>query len=356
MKDLSGVLGTLLVVLLLSSTMLAQAHFPPGAANIRDYALPEPGMYLAVYNYGYTTSTLTDNGGNKIDQVLIGKSPLNVDVDVKLYALLPLFGWIPNKKILGSNYGFYLGPSFANANVAASLSTVEGQAVNPELSQFAVGDLFVNPLWLGWNRKYFDTAFGYGFYAPVGKFDTQTLMLPSGSKVVTAPTNVGLGYWTHQLQGNLNWYPSPKRGTAIANTLTMEFNGTQRGTDFQNGDFVTRNWGASQYLPLDKQSHYLAELGVAGYSQWQVTDSSGPGVTNPKFHDQVHAVGFQAGITNVRLGLQLNFLYFNEFYAANRFRGNSYSLNLGYAIKKLKPATPPTPPQTWKPGEIEEIQ
>jgi len=125
----------------------------------------------------------------------------------------------------------------------------------------------------------------------------------------------------------------------------MEFNGTQRDTDFQNGDFLTWNWGASQYLPLDKQFHYLAELGVAGYSQWQFTDSSGPSVANPSFHDQVHGVGLQAGITNTRLGLLVNFRYMHEFYAANRFRGNSYSLNLGYTIKKPKPK--PAPSTKW---------
>lgn len=48
-------------------------------------------------------------------------------------------------------------------------------------------------------------------------------------------------------------------------------------------------------------------------------------------------------ITNVRLGLQFNFRYMNEFHATNRFRGNSYSLNLGYTIKKPKPGTPASP-------------
>ena len=50
----------------------------------------------------------------------------------------------------------------------------------------------------------------------------------------------------------------------MTNTLTLEFNGTQRDTDFQNGKFLTWNWGVSQYLPLDKKFHYLAELGLAG--------------------------------------------------------------------------------------------
>jgi hypothetical protein len=325
--------------------LLAQAHFTPGVADIRDYSMPDPGIYGIVYNYGYITSTLTDNSGNKISQVLIGPpggpfAPLNVKVDVKLYALAPVFLWVPDWNILGGHFGAYVTPTFSNTNIAAALSTVNGQGANPQTSQFAVGDLFVQPLWLGWNRKHFDAAVGYGFYAPVGKYNTTTINYPSGPQTVTAANNIGLGYWTNQLQGNLTWYPSPKRGTAVTNTFTFEFNGQQRDTGYTNGDFFTWNWGLSQYLPLDKSFHYLADLGLAGYSQWQFTDSSGPGVTNPGYHDQVHGIGLQAGVTNTRLGLLFEFRYMYEYYAANRFRGSSYSLNLGYTIKKPKPAAP----------------
>ena len=52
-----------LFLLFVPALALAQAHFAPGAASIRDYALPETGLYFAVYNYGYTTSELTDNNG-----------------------------------------------------------------------------------------------------------------------------------------------------------------------------------------------------------------------------------------------------------------------------------------------------
>ena len=234
-----------LIALFLPLIATAQAHFAPGVANIRDYAVPAPGLYLAAYNYGYTTSTITDNSGNKISQVVIGSVPVNVDVDVKLLCILAAAPLDYEQEISWCELWRLHRLSFSNANIAASVSVIEGQGVNPEISQFAVGDLFVQPLWLGWNRKHLDVAFGYGFYAPVGKFDTQTLTLPSSSRVVTAPTNIGLGYWTHQLQGNVTWYPSPKRGTAVTNTLTLEFNGTQRDTDFQNGKFLTWNWGVS---------------------------------------------------------------------------------------------------------------
>jgi hypothetical protein len=280
--------------------LLAQAHFTPGVADIRDYPLPDPAVYAIVYNFGYITSDPADNNGNNVTQVLVGPpggpfAPLNVKVDVKMYALAPNFLWVPSRNFLGGHYGAFITPTFSNANIGTALSTVNGQGANPQTARFAVGDLFVQPLWLGWNRKHFDIAAGYGFYAPVGKYNTTTINFPSGPQTITAADNTGLGYWTNQLQGNVTWYPSPKRGTAITSTLTVEFNSTQRNTGYTNGDFVTWNWGLSQYLPLDKTFRYLADLGLTGYSQWQVTDSTGPGVKNPAYHDLVHGIGLQAG-------------------------------------------------------------
>jgi len=46
----------LFVLFAASSKVQAQAHYQPGVANIRDYSTPEPGLYLAVYNYGCLTS------------------------------------------------------------------------------------------------------------------------------------------------------------------------------------------------------------------------------------------------------------------------------------------------------------
>jgi hypothetical protein len=38
---------------------------------------------------------------------------------------------------------------------------------------------------------------GYGFYAPVGKYDTSTRTLPGGATVTAESSdNIGLGFWT----------------------------------------------------------------------------------------------------------------------------------------------------------------
>jgi hypothetical protein len=86
-----------------------------------------------------------------------------------------------------------------------------------------VGDLFVQPLWLGWTLTHWDVAFGYGFYAPTGKYDTTTRPLPGGATVTTAAAdNIGLGFWTHQLQGAVTWYPWAHKATAVITVLTYE--------------------------------------------------------------------------------------------------------------------------------------
>jgi hypothetical protein len=329
----------------------AQAHFNPGVANIRDYAVPEPGLYLAVYNYDYQTSDLTDNNGNKVSQVILGPPngpnfPVNVKVDANIYALSPLILWITPWKFLGAQYGAYIGPAFSNSNVGAALSTLDGQGINPNTSQFAAADLFVQPLWLGWNRKHFDVAAGYGFYAPVGKFNYQTKDFSIiGERTFTAADNTGLGYWTHQLQGNVTWYPNPNRGLAVSNTLTGEINGKQEGTGVTSGDYLTWNWGASKYIPVEKPvPRHLVEAGLTGYSEWQITDTTGPNVSNPGYHHQVHGIGGQIGVIFVAQSLELNFRYLHEYYSENRLQGNSYGLNLGVTLKKPKPAAPQAPP------------
>jgi len=54
----------------LSATLLASAvhadevgHFSPGVASIRDFSLPDPGLYGVVYNHFYWSSRLNDAGG-----------------------------------------------------------------------------------------------------------------------------------------------------------------------------------------------------------------------------------------------------------------------------------------------------
>ena len=193
-----------------------------------------------------------------------------------------------------------------------------------------VVDLFVQPVWLGWTREHWDFALGYGFYAPVGKYSTEIVDLPIIGPITTeANDNIGLGFWTHQFQGAVSWYPSRMEGgTAAAIALTYEMNGNKKDFDITPGDVLTINWGASQFLPLNEDQTLLTEIGPKGYSTWQVTDDTGNDAFNSHVHDQVHAVGGQLGLSYLPWASSVTFQGNWEFSAVDRFQGYSLGINI----------------------------
>jgi hypothetical protein len=228
---------------------------------------------------------------------------------VNVYALSPTLIWVSPWNFAGVKYGAYIAPSFANANPSAAISSEFGSGRNASTSQFNVGDLFVEPVWLGLTRSNWDFALGYGFYAPVGAYNTQTITLPVVGPITAAsPNNIGLGFWTHQFQGAAYWYPWSDRRMAVMSALTYEINQKNQDFDVTPGQTITLNWGISQYLPLTKDQKLLLEVGPKGYDSWQVSHDTGSAASNPSVLDQVHAVGCQAGLTYVPWNAALNLL------------------------------------------------
>lgn len=330
-------LGSAIVIAVITAaTAYAQSeHYAPGSYNIRDFALPDPGFYAGVYNYGYSTDTLKDASGNQITSVTVTgpggrlSTTINVKVNVDLYALAPVFIWVPKKKVLGAKYGVLLAPSFANASLGGLLSRGEGAGLDVSTGQFNVGDTYVVPFWLDWAGKHYEMGINYGFYAPTGKYNISTVNVPVVGPVrVASPNNIGLGFWENQSQGISYLYPWADRRMAIQNALTWEFNQPKRGFDLTQGHYITWNWGISQYLPLKKDKSILAEVGPAGYGNFQISSDTGADSSNPSAHEKVYAAGIQAGVTIPKRMIVLNFHWFQEFSAVNRFQGRVLGLSL----------------------------
>jgi len=332
-----------LTVAMLTATLGAHAaevgHFNGGLLNIRDYVVPEPGIYGALYNYFYTTNQLNDRHGDEINSVTINPRggpgvTLGVDVNVDLYALAPVFIWVSDWKILGAKYGAAITLPFANASLAAALSTATGRSGTADTASFNVGDMFVQPLWLGWTLPHWDVAFAYGLYAPTGKYNTETVTFPTGGSITAEATdNIGYGFWTHQLQGAVAWYPWTHKATAVTAALNYEIHHKKHDFDLTPGQNLTLNWGISQFLPLTKDQKLLLEVGPAGYSSWQISDDTGSDARNGDVHDEVHAVGGQLGLTYLPWQASLNFHGFYEFSSQDRFQGQAYGISL---VKKFK--------------------
>jgi hypothetical protein len=309
-------------------------HFNPGIPSIRDFAMPDSGLYFVLYNYGYETTRFNDADGNKIQSININPGPgpgvtVNLSVEIDMYAIAPMAMWVSDWKVLGAKYATYILPSFANTSIGASLDTARGFGRSVSAGTFDVADLFVQPVWLGWSSQHSDLALGYGFYAPTGRYDTRTVTLPRLGRSITlaSPDNIGLGFWTNQFQGSAYWYPWVDKRMAIGGALTYEINSEKEDFNITPGQDLSLNWGISQYLPLTKDMKLLAEVGPAGYDTWQITDSSGQG-SRDSVREQVHAVGGQLGLSYVPWNLALNFHYLYEYYSEDRFQGEVIGLNV----------------------------
>jgi hypothetical protein len=295
-------------------------HYGPALADVRDYLMPSPGFYFKEYDYYYTTDTFRNARGNKVSTIPLPRGgAVTLDVNVDIFVLAPTFMWVSDWTILGAHYAAYIIPTFGNSSIGASLATETGFGRSAQTSDFGVGDLFVQPIWLGWNETYWDFALGYGFYAPVGKFEPG------------AADNIGLGFWTNQFQGAIAWYPWKERGTAVVGTATYEINTEVEDEDVTPGQRLSLNLGVSQYLPLGT-SGFLLELGAVAYGQWQMTDDTGTDAFRPDVHDQIFGIGPQLGLTYVPWKAAATFKWAHELGAEDRFEGDNFTLNFAVGL------------------------
>jgi len=308
-------------------------HFNGGVMGIRDYLVPDAGIYSAIYNYYYTTDTLNDSHGNKITSITLSPPgggagvTVGVDVNVNMYVMVPAFIWVTDIESLGIKYGALTTPTFANVNLDAAASAALSHGGHITNGTFGVGDLFVQPVWVGKALTHWDFAFAYGFYAPVGRYDTDIVTVPGIGPVKTESSdNIGYGFWTNQLQGATAWYPMTNKATAVVAALTYEKNGQKQDFEVTPGDNLSLNWGADQYLPLKEDLSLMLDVGLAGYDTWQITDDSGDDASNTR--DQVHAVGGQLGLTYVPWATSLTLHGFYEYASQSRFQGGSFGINL----------------------------
>ena len=314
-------LAALAVLLVLIALQTAEAgelgHFAPAVPNIRDYPMPAPGFYYVQYHDYYTSDTFRDRFGDRLDSA---PSPLggtiDLDSNLDVFAFMPTPVWVGDFDVLGGHLGAFLSIPFTNPNAQVALATELGFGVDLEESSFGLGDLFVQPVWLGWSWQHWDAAIAYGFYAPTGRYDGG------------ANDNLGLGYWTNQFQATGAWYPSENRATALVATGTYEISTDQQDADLRPGDRVTLNLGVSQYLPLSSDRRWLVELGVAGHGQWQIERDSGSDASSFLGRDHIYAVGPQLGIVQTEWKANLMLRWQHELGAQSRFEGDWIGLTI----------------------------
>ena len=305
-----------IAIVLIGSISLAQArtmgHYAPGVVSIRDLAVPSvPGFFYAQYNAYYEAVRYVDGDGNKRLDFESEGGEVELETDIDVLAIAPMFLWSTSKTILGANYAFYVAPNFGKSSVAAKLSVLD-QVGKTDDDAIGMGDTFVQPIWLGWQGERYDLALGAGAYLPTGKYDAED------------GDSIGLGFWTGQLQSSAYWYLDEARASALEFAVTYEFHGEQEDTDITPGDHVSLEYGYSQYLSQ------RIEVGISGYSQWQVEKDKRPTMTelalDPNAKGEVHAFGVEAAYWFTPQ-LNVSLRYVKEYEGKARLQGDWIALN-----------------------------
>ncbi len=290
-------------------------HFIPSSWDIRSFISPPPGIYFTLYNYLYSSNDLKDRNGNSIQSAVINGVPTQLNIDVNTFFTAPTFLWSSNKKLFGANYALLVIQPIANPSLQAFLQ-IQNTGIAANQSSWGFGDLYLRPIWLTWHWPNLDLSASYALYAPSGRyarFDRN---------------NIGLGFWTNELQLASGFYFDKQHSLAFLLTATYDINQRKTDVDIKPGNYFSLNWGISKYITLDQG---ILEIGIPGYDQWQVSHDSGSALlANLAATDQVHAAGAQLGYTVSPWNLTMTGKFMQEFNAKARFQGRVYTLSISY--------------------------
>lgn len=309
------------VCLLRTSYATEEGHYFPGLSNLRDFIMPDPGLYFEVPSSICFSDSFCGQNGKKIKE--LGSDSifnyLGFDVDTGeggnfefegfQFATSPTLAWVTGLEFLGAKYALAVSPSFGYLYGKLKVGDTE-----IEQSDSGIGDLYVQPVWLGWSGDYYDIALGYGFFAPTGRYDDDRL------------ANMGAGFWSHEFILTTALYLDKNQATAFVLNTTYEINSREKEADVRPGDDLCLEYGISQMLGE------RLEIGVSGYSLWQVTDDMGSGVDYTDIKDYVHGIGGELSYSMFNDKLTISGRYMFEYAARERFKGHVFVANFGYAF------------------------
>jgi hypothetical protein len=302
----------------------------PGQMGLNAGILPSPGFTYANISIGYYSSAFNGASGSAIP----------VTGSYNVWAVENIFYYVPDLKILGGNLGLNLILTPATGSLDADI--VIPPLGNANLSAAAGGgglaDLYVQPVTLGWHKPRVDFLIADG------------LMLPTGRYSPGATNNVGTGYFGNHLETGSTFYITKNRGTSANLFTDWEAHGSRAGTNNTSktpGQAFTLEWGVGQVLPLKKDFSQLAQIGLIGYDQWQVTANGGTVPVGPitapasllPFYS-VHAIGGQATYILPPKNLSLYFKAEHEYTAYSHFVGNTFVFGGAWTLRIPKPAPP----------------
>lgn len=214
--------------------------------NLRgDYGLqsgsqPPPGWYGSLLYLNYNIDKVRDRSGDALQ---------TAGGDITVQAISPILLGVTEKQVWGANYGFVIAPSWINNSLESPLLETKLK------TDMDFGDLYVQPVNLGWHKDQVDFVAGLGLFMPTGRYDDG------------ADDNVGLGMWTFEVFGGTTYF-FDKEKTWHASVLTSYETHTEKeDSDLKVGDILTLEGGAGKSFMEGAIS-----VGVSYFAQWKITD------------------------------------------------------------------------------------
>ena len=286
-----------------------QGHNLKGDFGVNSATQPGPGVYVLLPYAQWNADAIKDADGNPF----LASQFRGFDLRVVPVTTVV----VTKKKILGAYYG---------AMAAIPFSTVKPEKVEENVDQTDWGftDMYVVPLYLGWHLTRADVIAGYGFTAPTGRYE------PGASD------NVGLGMWSHELQGGVTAYLDGAKKISVATTAFLEMHSKKKDVDITVGNLLTLEGGAAYNVPK-----IGGAFGIAYHLQNKLSDDSGADIpevllraTNLRGRNRIFSIGpdvamglFQRGAT---AGV-LNVRYLWDSAAKTSFEGGTFWISFTLA-------------------------
>lgn len=304
----------------LSAIAYTQGHYTGSSFNPNDYFTAPPGFIVPVY-YGYANMNYYNADGNKSDRLVnpVPGNPTTISLsqNVKTSSFIAMLIYGAKSKILNANWGFMVIPTLNNPSANIALDYFSSQTGTGSASfksnSWGLGDVYLQPIWLTWNKEKWAYSFAYGVWAPLGKYTAGDAK------------NVGLGYWSHNIRIATKYKPTTQWVFTIA--ATQEINSKQNGIDFKEAPHFTLDYGASYTL---LKGH---ELGLFGFYTGQTGDDKG---TKGSFlSDRYAGIGGYGSywIKPGKLGVLARVT--QHFGARNRFAGTAFQLGFNLLFLDL---------------------
>ncbi|MCX6631633.1 MAG: transporter [Candidatus Solibacter sp.] len=211
-----------------------------GDAGLDSGSQAPPGAYWGTLFYLYNTSRINNQSGTQV----------NTAGSLTVPAGLGLISVVTKQKFLGANYGFTVIPA------AILKTTIESPRLNAN-SGVGFGDIYIQPVNLGWHLEQADVTTGFGIFLPTGRYTADN----------ANDNNVGLGMWGFEPSIGTTVHLNKTKTWNASALASFEFHTDKRDTKQHVGNLLTLEGGLGR-----KFLKGAANAGVAYYTQWKLSD------------------------------------------------------------------------------------